>query len=111
MAVETMGRTLTIKEKLESILKKAIAAAASEGKLGPMTEANVPVAIERPRLPEHGDLACGAALKLAGQAKMPPIKIAQTIAQYAAKDPDAGKENICDLQTAAPGFINFRLGT
>jgi len=76
-----------------------------------MTECSVPVTIEKPRLPEHGDLACGTALKLAGAARTAPIKIAETVAQYIEQNPKANHEFISHLNAAAPGFINFHLGT
>lgn len=58
-----------IEQKLQQIVESAIDGAVKDGKLGTLTERSVPVVIERPRLPEHGDLACGVAMKLAGQAK------------------------------------------
>src|SRR5580704_2890512 len=100
-----------IKEKLKGIIETAIGSASSEGKLGQMTECSVPVTIEKPRLPEHGDLACGTALKLAGAARTAPIKIAETVAQYIEQNPKANHEFISRLNAAAPGFINFHLGT
>lgn len=100
-----------ISERLASLVERAIDRATKDGKLGPLTGCPIPVLVERPRLPEHGDLAVGTALKLAGQAKMPPIKIAEIIAEYIEKDEEAGKQNIERLAVAPPGFINFHLST
>ncbi len=96
-----------IKEKLQSITQQAIAAAIKEGKLGSLTACPAAVVIETPRLPEHGDFACGVALKLASAVKTSPIRIAQTIADHI----DAPAECIARFEVAAPGFINFHLGT
>ena len=100
-----------ISERLAGLVERAIDRATKEGKLGPLTERPIPVLVERPRLPEHGDLAVGTALKLAGLAKMSPIKIAEVIAEYIEKDEEAGKHNIERLAVAPPGFINFHLST
>ncbi len=100
-----------ISERLAGLVERAIDRASKDGKLGPLKECPFPVVVERPRLPEHGDLAVGTALKLAGQAKMSPIKIAEVIAEYIEKDEEAGKENIERLAVAPPGFINFHLST
>jgi arginyl-tRNA synthetase len=100
-----------ISERLAGLVERAIDRATKDGKLGPLKECPFPVVVERPRLPEHGDLAVGTALKLAGQAKMPPIKIAEVIAEYIEKDEEASKENIERLSVAPPGFINFHLST
>ncbi len=100
-----------ISERLAGLVERAIDRATKDGKLGPLKECPFAVVVERPRQPEHGDLAVGTALKLAGQAKMPPIKIAEVIAEYIEKDEEAGKENIERLTVAPPGFINFHLST
>lgn len=100
-----------IKEKIGQVVERAIKGAIKDGKLGAVSELTVPVVLERPRLPEHGDLACGIALKLAAQAKTSPLKLAEVIADYIAKDDEAGEENIARFNVAPPGFINFQLGT
>lgn len=100
-----------ISERLAGLVERAIDRATKDGKLGPLKECPFPVVVERPRLPEHGDLAVGTALKLAGQAKMSPIKIAEIIAEYIEKDEEAGKDNIERFTVAPPGFINFHLAT
>lgn len=96
-----------IKERLKSLIEEAIDKAIKDGKMGPMTERSVPVVIEKPRLAEHGDLACGVALKMASAVKTSPIKIAETIAEYI----QPAKEAITTFNVAPPGFINFQIGT
>lgn len=99
-----------IKDKLKGIVERAVTSAIEAGKLATLTECTVPVVIERPKLPEHGDLACGIALKLASQAKLPPIKIAETIAEYIEKDSE-GRDALQRFSIAPPGFINFQLSS
>lgn len=92
---------VTIKESLE----KALSGACQQGLLGPLESTDTPVVIERPRSPEHGDYACGVALKLAGKAKMQPLKIAQTIAN----ELESSIAGLASAEVAPPGYINFRL--
>jgi arginyl-tRNA synthetase len=62
------------------------------------------VEVSPPRDPEHGDLACNAAMVLARPAKMQPRDIAERIAAELRSDPD-----ILSLEVAGPGFLNIRL--
>lgn len=99
-----------IKERLRDLVADAFAQACRDSKMGPLTECPESIVIEQPKLPEHGDLACGVALKLARHAKLAPIQIAQTIADYIGKSEDAKNGGIEKIEVANPGFINFRLG-
>ena len=57
--------------------------------------------IEKPKNPEHGDFAVNVS-PLARYAKVPPVKIAETIAQHI---------NIDDVEISIiAGFINFKAG-
>ena len=62
------------------------------------------VLVERPRETTHGDYATAIALQLARPARMAPLKIAEAIAGQLTL-PDY----IGEMNTVAPGFINFRL--
>ncbi len=101
---------LMIEAKLQQIIESAIDGAVKDGKLGSLKDRTVPVVIERPRFPEHGDLACGVAMKLAAHAKTSPLKIAESISEYIKSNPEADSEAISRFTVAAPGFINFQLG-
>ncbi|MCS6997050.1 MAG: arginine--tRNA ligase [Casimicrobiaceae bacterium] len=65
-----------------------------------------PVALERPRNPEHGDWATNIALQLAKSQGRPPRDIATAIVQALQKQEVAGIEKV---EIAGPGFINIRL--
>ncbi len=101
---------MLIRDQLTEIVETAIQSAISAGKLGELASCPEPVLIEKPKLSDHGDLACGIALKLAKAAKMPPIKIAETIASYIRENPRAAADAIYQLSVAPPGFLNFKLG-
>lgn len=66
--------------------------------------ADVPVDIERPRQPEHGDFALNLAMQLAGRLRRPPMEIAREIAT--ALEPSGP---VAAVEVAPPGFINLRL--
>jgi len=67
--------------------------------------AEVPVQLERPRNPEHGDLATNLAMILAGKLGQPPREVARLILERL--DPE--QAGIASAEVAGPGFINFRL--
>jgi arginyl-tRNA synthetase len=62
------------------------------------------VAVEQPRDPSHGDLACNAAMVLAKAARMKPRDIADVLAAALKSDPD-----IVSAEVAGPGFLNLRM--
>ena len=91
-----------VKKKLATCLQQAVIKAQQEGSLVAVT---VPeVVIEHPQNPEHGDFASGLPLKLARTMKMPPLAIAEKIAEHISPPAEIDKFFI-----ASPGFINFIL--
>jgi arginyl-tRNA synthetase len=66
--------------------------------------AGVPVTLERPSDPEHGDYATNVALKLAGLRKRPPGEIAAELAAEAVAKGLAER-----AEAAGPGFVNLWL--
>jgi arginyl-tRNA synthetase len=62
------------------------------------------VAVEQPRDPSHGDLACNAAMVLAKAAKMKPRDIADALAEALKADPA-----VASAEVAGPGFLNLRM--
>ena len=63
------------------------------------------VRLERPRDPNHGDIASSVALGLASRLRRPPRAIAEEIAGRLELD-GAG---VSSVEVAGPGFLNFRL--
>ncbi len=66
-----------------------------------------PVALERPRNPDHGDWATNVALTLAKPLKRAPRQIADELAARI----DAAAAGVRSVEVAGPGFINFRLAS
>lgn len=62
------------------------------------------IAVEPPRDPSHGDLACNAAMVLAKSAGQNPRALAEALAAKIREDKDVGTVDV-----AGPGFINIRL--
>ena len=66
--------------------------------------AGVPVVLERPADPTHGDYATNVALRLAGAARRPPREIAEELAAAAGELDGVGHASV-----AGPGFVNLEL--
>ena len=66
--------------------------------------AGVPVALERPTDPAHGDYATNVALRLAGQLKRPPREVAEELRERVEALPAVERAEV-----AGPGFLNVFL--
>ncbi len=75
--------------------------------LADMGVADPEVHLERPRDPDHGDLASNVAMTLAGQLRRAPRQIAQEIADAL----DLQAAGVTAVEVAGPGFLNFRLAS
>jgi arginyl-tRNA synthetase len=93
---------MSIEQTLKERLIAAYAAAQAAGTLPPGEPPQE--VIERPQKPEHGDFASAIAMKSARTLRMPPIKIAQAIAERV----ERGVE-VLDIAVAPPGFLNIKL--
>jgi arginyl-tRNA synthetase len=67
-------------------------------------QASMPIALERPRDPSHGDWSTSLALVLAKSLQQAPRAIAEQLLALIPTDP-----NIEKIELAGPGFINFKL--
>jgi len=67
-------------------------------------ELGVPVVLERPNNPEHGDYATNAALRAAPVKRKPPMEIAEELRVVA-----SGLPGVKDAAVAPPGFVNIQL--
>ena len=86
---------------------KRIAALIEQALVG-IGAAGVPVQLERPKVPAHGDLACNVAMQVARTLKRNPREVAQAIADALNVNP-AGSGLIDAVEVAGPGFINLRV--
>jgi arginyl-tRNA synthetase len=76
--------------------------------LGTLRAAPSPVELQRPKLPEHGDLSSPVALALARELGRPPRQVAEQIADGVRQLPRFA-ELLEAVEVAGPGFINLRL--
>ena len=93
---------MLIRDVIAQRIADAVEAAQRDGAI---PAADVPpVALERPQKPEHGDFASSLPLRLAKQARMAPLAIAEALVPHvAAGDP------IDRVWAAPPGFLNVAL--
>lgn len=85
---------------MKKYLRNALAAAFERADLSLPRD----IVIERPRLPEHGDLTTNVALLASKGAGMPPRAFAQKIVNAIDVDPAL----VASVDVAGPGFINVR---
>ncbi len=93
-----------MKQRLVSILKKAIESSVGDGLL----QAEVPplIEVELTKDPRHGDYASNVAMILASQTRKNPREVAKILS---GRIGDAGK-TLERVEIAGPGFINFFIG-
>jgi arginyl-tRNA synthetase len=93
--------TTLLRDQVAAAIKDALARASKE--LGWPDQGGMPVDVERPANPEHGDYASNVALKLAKQVRKPPRDIAKAIGERVRiASPIAAVEDLS-------GFVNVRL--
>jgi arginyl-tRNA synthetase len=95
---------LPVQRDLAGLFRAALERAAASGALALDPAAIGEPALERPRLPEHGDWATNVALTLAKAAKAPPRAIAEAMVAHL-EPPDW----VASVEVAGPGFVNVRL--
>ncbi len=87
---------MTAEERLRGALTAAVAELGVE---------DAEIQLERPRSPDHGDLASNVAMTLAGRLKQSPRQVAQRIVDAL----DLEGAGVAGVEVAGPGFLNFRL--
>jgi arginyl-tRNA synthetase len=95
---------LPVQHDLAGLFKAALERAVASGALDLDAAAIPEPALERPRLPEHGDWATNVAMVLARAAKAPPRKVAEAMVAHL-ELPDW----VAGVEVAGPGFVNVRL--
>ena len=91
-------------QKLEELVRAALAAAQSAGELPDFEVADL--GFERPADSSNGDWSSTVAMRSAKLAHCAPAKIAAAIVAHMPADPCLAK-----VEVAGPGFINFYLST
>jgi arginyl-tRNA synthetase len=97
-----IGRIMLIKHHLAELVRQAIRNAQSANELPPFDPPEI--SIERASKKEWGDYATSLSLKLARQAKRPPIQIAQALAAHFPRN-----EAVARVSAEPPGFVNITL--
>jgi arginyl-tRNA synthetase len=95
---------LLVQRDLAELFRAALERAVAAGDIDLDPGAIGEPALERPRLPEHGDWATNVALVLAKAAKAPPRKVAEAMVAHL-ELPDW----VAGVEVAGPGFVNVRL--
>lgn len=94
-----------IKNQIAKLFHKALEQIASQQQI----DGEIPVIqLERPKVAEHGDLACNVAMQLARSWKMNPRDLATQLIATISSDPSYS-DVLSDIQIAGPGFINLRV--
>ncbi len=92
-----------IEEQVRRIVVGALTDLVNAGAL-PSEVVQAQFVVERPKRPEHGDLATNVALAIQKLAKKPPREVATLLADRLGRDPD-----VRSVEIAGPGFLNLRL--
>jgi arginyl-tRNA synthetase len=98
---------MTLHERVRSTLNAALARLAESGALGDdgaRAIADAQFSVERPKRPEHGDLATNVALVLKARVGGQPRAIAEALVKAL-----EGDSVIKSAEIAGPGFVNLRL--
>ncbi|MBR4691751.1 MAG: arginine--tRNA ligase [Oscillospiraceae bacterium] len=93
------------KTQIDALVRGAYASAAEKGLLP--SGAELKGTTEIPKDPGHGDYACSYAMSAAKAMRMPPRKIAETLAS----EMDLSDSWFSSVEVAGAGFLNFRLGS
>ena len=89
-------------EEIRNLVSQAVEAARKDGVL--QLETMPDIQVEHPGNPDHGDFATNLPLRLARSTRIKPLDLAQELAK---RIPES--EPVGNVETAPPGFINFRL--
>jgi arginyl-tRNA synthetase len=92
---------------MQSVKKELLAALAVELEIF-SPGAGARAAFESPKVAEHGDFACTAAMQLAKALKQNPRELAATLREALLKNESFAKW-VGEVDIAGPGFINLRL--
>ncbi|WP_338672965.1 DALR anticodon-binding domain-containing protein [Streptomyces sp. SCSIO 30461] len=84
----------------------AVRRAVEEGALGEAVAVPDRVVVERPRPGGRGDYATNAALRLAHEARMPAMRVAELLSERLVRRP-----GIARVEVTGPGFLNITLDT
>ena len=94
--------TVLVRDRIAELIKSAVQAAQAANALPDFPLP--PIELARPKVAAHGDYSSNLGMAVAKAAKLPPLKIAETIVAHLPAADFIGK-----VEIAAPGYINFAL--
>jgi arginyl-tRNA synthetase len=92
-----------VEEQVRVVVESALSELALRGAL-PAEVVGTAFTVERPKRPEHGDMATNVALAIQKAARKPPREIAALLAERLRAAP-----GVREVEIAGPGFLNLRL--
>jgi arginyl-tRNA synthetase len=95
---------MSLAERVRTAITTALDSMARSGELAAGAIEGSTWVLERPKRPEHGDLATNVAMALAKRASQPPRVIAEKLVRAL-----AGSDVVATAEVAGPGFVNLRL--
>ena len=94
--------TVLVRDRIAELIKTAVTAAQAANALPGFPVP--PIELARPKVAAHGDYSSNIGMAVAKAAKLPPLKIAETIVAHLPAAEFVGKVDV-----AAPGYINVTL--
>ncbi len=96
---------MSLVDRARASIEAALASLNATGELGdPAVVRAATWTVERPKRPEHGDLATNVAMVLTKKVGKPPRVIAEAVAKAL-----TGTDFVASAEVAGPGFLNLRL--
>jgi len=99
---------VSIQEKLEAAILRALSSLRESGTLPAQAEIPTSLTLERPKNRDHGDYATSIALALAKSAGIPPREIATALQGQLLADGEIAQD-LAGVDIAGPGFLNLTL--
>jgi arginyl-tRNA synthetase len=95
---------MSLAARVRAAISSALASMARAGELDAGTLEDAVWVVERPKRPEHGDLATNVALAIARRAGKPPRVVAEALVRALVVG-----DVVASAEVAGPGFVNLRL--
>jgi arginyl-tRNA synthetase len=95
---------MSVVGRVRSVIASAFESMTQGGLVSPGSLDGATWVVERPKRPEHGDLATNVAMATAKRTGKPPRVVAEALVRAL-----AGNDVVASAEVAGPGFVNLRL--
>src|SRR5580658_820937 len=95
---------MTVVDRVRSVITSAFTSMAKANLIPTGTLDGSSWVVERPKRPEHGDLATNVAMATAKKSGKPPRVVAEALVHAL-----RGNDLVASAEVAGPGFVNLRL--